>query len=150
MLRSGYFRFGSPPYLFPVQNDFRLCRWKFYWIGQPQKHGRSFWNFVSSCPTSLNVVTSGLGGRHIYFRYKATSGCIADNIMHRLNVFSELGYSLISSARCLSVFFWFVTLSSPVSTSYMYRSSVTTSFFSITKLIFFLNTTLPHLTSGTF
>jgi len=86
MLRSGYFRFGSPPYLFPVQNDFRLCRWKFYWIGQPQKHGRSFWNFVSSCPTSLNVVTSGLGGRHIYFRYKATSGCIADNIIEQLDL----------------------------------------------------------------
>jgi len=86
MLRSSYFQFGSPPYLFPVQNDFRLCRWKFYWIGQPQKHGCSFWNFFSSCPTTRNVVTSGLGGRHIYFQYKATSGCIVDNIIEQLDL----------------------------------------------------------------
>ena len=47
---------------------------------------RDSWNFVSSCPTSLNVVTSGLGGRHIYFRYKATSACIVDNIIKQLDL----------------------------------------------------------------
>jgi len=42
--------------------------------------------FFSSCPTRRNVVTSGLGGRHIYFRYKATSGCVANNIIPQLDL----------------------------------------------------------------
>ena len=31
-------------------------------------------------------VTSGLGGRHIYFRYNATSGDIVDNTVEQLDL----------------------------------------------------------------
>jgi len=33
-----------------------------------------------------NSVTSGFGGRHIYFQYNATSGDIVDNTIEQLNL----------------------------------------------------------------
>ena len=38
-------------------------------------------DFLSSCPMCWDNVTSGLGGRHIYFRYNATSGYIDNTIV---------------------------------------------------------------------
>ena len=38
-------------------------------------------------------VTSGLGGRHIYFRYNVTSGDIVDNTIEQLD-FENMGVAI--------------------------------------------------------
>ena len=57
-----------------------------HWTARPQKHGYSRWNSISSCPMYRDSVTSGLGGRHIYFQYNATSGEIVDNTIEQLDL----------------------------------------------------------------
>jgi len=42
--------------------------------------------FASSCLMLWDCVTSGLGGRYIYFRYNATSGYIVDNTIEQLDL----------------------------------------------------------------
>ena len=44
-------------------------------------------------------VTSGLGGRHIYFRYKATSGDIVDNTVEQLDL-ENMGIAVGSLLIC--------------------------------------------------
>ena len=41
---------------------------------------------MASKPMCLDTVTSGLGGRHIYFWYNATSGDIVDNTIEQLDL----------------------------------------------------------------
>ena len=69
--------------------------------------GSSRWRFVSSCHVNWDSVTSGLGARHIYFRYNATSGNIVDNTIELLdleNMNVALGISVTAVTQTKTAF----------------------------------------------
>ena len=70
-----------PLYVFPLQSVFRSCERQRRWKERHRKYEGRRWNFVSSCRMCWDSVTFGLGGRHIYFWYYATSGCVGDNVV---------------------------------------------------------------------
>jgi len=53
---------------------------------QPFKEVAVEGRFVYSCHANWDSVTFGLGGRHIYFRYNATSGDIVDNAISQADL----------------------------------------------------------------
>ena len=116
MLIYHHFRFGRPPYLFPGQYYFRLHWRQRRWTAGPRKHGYSRWNFVSTCSICWDTITSGLGGRHIYFRDNTTSGCTEDNAVERLgpeNMGIDVGilFLPVLCAEILSLPVWAAAIS---------------------------------------
>ena len=61
--------------------------------------------------TTVNEIPTGLGGRHIYFRYNATSACVGDNVVQpgdieNMDVGVEILFLAVLCAEILLLSVW--------------------------------------------